>query len=97
MDIPEYKFENTDECPSCGRMSMRCIDSRLEETGVRRRRKVCTVCGFRHNTYEMTEVDLQELTSGYGGHKAINERNILKNKLTILKGVLKDVETIIGR
>ncbi len=52
---------NAAKCPSCGGYMKHVVDSRPHRTGnvwaVKRRRQ-CSDCGARHNTFEMLEEDI---------------------------------------
>lgn len=45
------------QCPFCESTSTRVVDSRLSESGVRRRRE-CESCGNRFTTYERVEISM---------------------------------------
>lgn len=50
---------NESKCPSCGEMGLATRESRKTREATRRRR-VCSICGFRHTTYEVSQVWYRE-------------------------------------
>ena len=51
------------QCPFCESTSTRVVDSRLSESGVRRRRE-CESCGNRFTTYERVEISMTVVKRG---------------------------------
>jgi len=54
------EFKNIMHCDNCGNEQIMVHDSRMIG-GVRRRRKICNVCGNRTTTYEISKEDLELL------------------------------------
>lgn len=54
-------------CPFCGHVDTQVIDSRVNETGdsIRRRRR-CTVCDKRFNTFETADIRLPQIVKSNG-------------------------------
>lgn len=50
------------KCIKCGNRKSRVKDSRLTKNNTQRRRRECTLCGFRFNTYEMLGMDVRKRT-----------------------------------
>lgn len=42
-------------CPVCKQQSSITAESKPNKDSARRRRKICTECGYRHTTYEVSE------------------------------------------
>ena len=53
-------------CDNCGKEQNMVHDSRIIG-GIRRRRKICSACGFRSTTYEIRKEDLEEMVTKDGG------------------------------
>ena len=51
-----------DKCPKCHCLQDKVVDSRINENGIRFRRRECLTCGHRWNTVEICEDDLISLT-----------------------------------
>ncbi len=60
------EFKDIMRCDKCGQETMVC-DSRMIG-GVRRRRKICNVCGNRTTTYEISREDFEMLLAKENEH-----------------------------
>lgn len=69
------------KCPSCGYTESRVIDSRPDDTSIRRRRE-CLGCKFRFTTFETVEV-LPLLVRKKDGSTEVFDRN------KIMSGLIK--------
>ena len=55
------KINMGDECPKCHSYSNKVVDTRINVTGLRWRRRCCLDCGERWNTVEVYEADINKL------------------------------------
>ena len=64
-------------CPFCQHVDTRVIDSRESEDGTTiRRRRECTHCGERFNTFETIEIKLPLIAKSDGRREAFDERKL---------------------
>ena len=54
------KFKDITFCDNCGEEQIIVHDTRIIE-GIRRRRRICTICGNRTTTYEIRKEDFEML------------------------------------
>lgn len=54
-------------CPECNGDNLKCVDSRLKEDHLRRRRYACKDCGHRFTTFEMTLEIMQKIIDDKAG------------------------------
>ena len=64
------------QCPFCESTSTRVVDSRLSESGVRRRRE-CESCGNRFTTYERVELSMTVVKRG-GKRERFDREKLLR-------------------
>lgn len=65
-------------CPDCGTLSKhRVLDTNPDEDGIRRRRE-CTVCGYRFNTVERIVVGIPMLIKSDGSREEYNREKLLR-------------------
>src|SRR5690349_24243191 len=71
------------QCPSCGQMESRVVDSRLVTGGtVTWRRRECDTCKRRFTTYERVELTLPMVVKK-DGHREPFDRQKVQKSLTI--------------
>lgn len=64
-------------CPFCQHDETKVVDSRLASEGDQiRRRRSCTACGVRFNTFEMAELSMPKLVKRNGEREVFNERKL---------------------
>lgn len=54
------EFKDITFCERCGNESISVNDTRIVSK-IRRRRRICTLCGHRITTYEISKEDLEKL------------------------------------
>lgn len=88
-------------CPFCHADDTRVVDSRLTPEGERvRRRRECTSCGMRFNTFESAELALPVVVKQDGRREAFSEdklRGGIKRALEKRPVSTDDVEAMIRR
>ena len=57
------KFKNILLCDNCGKEQIVVYDTRITE-GMIRRRRICTECGNRTTTYEISKEDFEKIMKG---------------------------------
>ena len=57
------KFKNIVFCEQCGKEQIMVHDTRMIE-GIKRRRRICAMCGNRTTTYEISKEDFEKLMNG---------------------------------
>lgn len=57
------KFKNIVFCEQCGQEQIMVHDTRMIE-GIKRRRRICAMCGNRTTTYEISKEDFEKLMNG---------------------------------
>ena len=57
------KFKNIVFCEQCGQEQIMVQDTRMIE-GIKRRRRICAMCGNRTTTYEISKEDFEKLMNG---------------------------------
>lgn len=60
------KFKSILCCDKCGAEQILIKDTRMID-GIKRRRRVCNVCGSKTTTYEISKEDLERLLIRNGG------------------------------
>lgn len=60
-------------CPKCGSCNMYIVDSRSDDTTVRRRRE-CSDCGHRYSTLEITETEYTFLKHQLVDNESVKHR-----------------------
>ncbi len=64
-------------CPFCAHDDTRVIDTRVVEEGMAiRRRRECSECGERFNTYESADLKMPTLVKSNGRREAFEERKL---------------------
>lgn len=64
-------------CPFCAVQDTRVIDSRLANQGEQvRRRRECTSCKERFNTYEIAELSLPKIIKRDGARESFDEKKL---------------------
>lgn len=88
-------------CPFCRAQDTRVVDSRLAgEGGQVRRRRECTACGMRFNTFESAELALPAVVKNDGRREPFSEdklRGGIRRALEKRPVPTEDVEALIRR
>ena len=77
-------------CPSCGKSSFKfegtkkVLETRSDQMGGVRRRRVCPACDFRFTTYEIHQYDFVEELDIKRNYKKELTRTVEKSKQSIL-------------
>lgn len=73
-------------CPLCNHHDTRVVDSRLTRDGMQiRRRRECTSCNNRFNTYESPELKAPRVIKSDGLREAFSESKLRKGMLKALE------------
>lgn len=88
-------------CPFCRAEDTRVVDSRLAAEGEKvRRRRECTSCGVRFNTYESAELDLPAVVKRDGRREPFSEEKLrggIRRALEKRPVATDDVEALVGK
>lgn len=88
-------------CPLCNHDDTRVVDSRLTRDGMQiRRRRECTSCGNRFNTFEAPELKAPRIIKSDGVREAFSEAKLRDGMLRALEKrpvETRDVERAIRR
>ncbi len=73
-------------CPLCNHDDTRVVDSRLTRDGMQiRRRRECTKCNNRFNTFETPELKSPRIIKSDGSREAFSERKLRNGMLKALE------------
>lgn len=73
-------------CPFCRHAETRVVDSRLTADGMQiRRRRQCSSCGLRFNTFEAAELKAPRIVKANGGREAFSEEKLRTGMLRALE------------
>lgn len=73
-------------CPFCNHHETRVVDSRLTRDGMQiRRRRECTHCSARFNTFEASELKAPRIIKSDGTREAFSERKLRDGMLRALE------------
>ena len=73
-------------CPLCNHDDTRVVDSRLTRDGMQiRRRRECTRCGNRFNTFEAPELKAPRIIKSGGAREAFSESKLRSGMLKALE------------
>ncbi len=73
-------------CPFCNHTDTKVVDSRLTADGMQiRRRRQCTDCGARFNTYEAPELKAPRIIKSNGAREAFSEEKLRNGMLRALE------------
>ena len=73
-------------CPLCNHHDTRVVDSRLTRDGMQiRRRRECTRCNERFNTFESPELKAPRIIKSDGNREAFSENKLRKGMLKALE------------
>jgi len=73
-------------CPLCHHDETRVVDSRLTRDGMQiRRRRECSKCGNRFNTYEAPELKAPRVIKSNGGRELFSESKLRSGMLKALE------------
>ena len=73
-------------CPFCNHTDTKVVDSRLTGDGMQiRRRRQCSACGSRFNTYESPELKAPRIIKSNGAREAFSEDKLRNGMLRALE------------
>lgn len=73
-------------CPFCNHEDTRVVDSRIASDGLQiRRRRECSDCSARFNTFEVPELKAPNVVKGDGAREAFDEEKIKSGMLKALE------------